>query len=196
MKLTDLCVVFVMIFICLILPVELRIKDDREKFYLQKQFNRSMDRVVTDSLEDAVIEEDENGRVIVDEEQVYDRFRKMIALSFDVDDNESARKIYDSIYLNEFYDNDKSMSYEESENIRTVMENTINLRIEAERIKNYRRDTAFFRFTFPFSPEDSWSRDIVGPSFFVTFDPDDDNMPWVGYDRVVFSGGRIEKQVD
>ena len=193
MRLTDLCLVFVMIFICFVLPVDLRIKDDREKFYSSKEFNRSLDRTVTDALEDVVVEEGENGSVTVDEEKLKENFDKLLAYAFDLDDKVSSQKIYDEVYKG-FINNGGRLTYEESDRVRAVMENEINSYIEEERIKNYRRDASFFRLTFPYSDGESWYQNIAGPMFFATFDPADDNMPWIGYDRVIFSGSRIEKR--
>ena len=196
MKLTDLCLVFVMVFICLILPTELRIRDDREKYYSEKQFNRMMDRIAADTMEDVVVSEDENGNAVVDEDKVHENFERLITLAFDVEDSNALQKIHDSIYLNEHYDIPESLSYEQSEAMRLIIEDSINERADYEQINNYRRDTAFFSITFPFSDHESWYQKLTGPVFFIVFDPDDGNVPWVGYNRIVFSGSRIEKRVD
>ena len=190
MKLTDLCLVFVMVFICLVLPLELKIKDDREKYYSEKQFNRTMDRIASDAMEDAVISEDGDGKPKIDREKIYARFNKLLSLAFEVEDTS---KICDAIISAGFYDNDLRLSYEESENIRKLIRDDINKRISQEKINEYRRDVAFFNVTFPYSSHESWYQNIAGPVFFVTIDPDDGNMPWTGFDRVIFSGSRIEK---
>ena len=86
MKLTDLCIVFVMLFICLVLPGELRIKDDREKIYSKIQFDRTMDRLVSDATEDVVTDESVGGRPVVDREKINENFDRLLSLAFDAED--------------------------------------------------------------------------------------------------------------
>lgn len=191
MKLTDLCILFAAIFICLILPLELRISDDRAKYYSSRQFNRSFDRIVADAMEDVVIAEDEEGRVIVDEEKVHERFDHLVELTFDTGLPDP--KLYEAVKLNMFADMSGSPSYAQSEEIRNLLQEALNQRITQDIISGYRRQAAFFEMTFPYSPHESWYQSLYGPMFFVVFDPDDDNMPWNDIDRIVFSGSRIEK---
>ena len=193
MKLTDLSILFVAVFICMILPLELRIKDDREKYYTKIQYNRVWDRVSGDVTEDVVMTEDPAGEPVVDREVVHDKFEKLIRLTFDIDDEVSLSKVYDAFLQHEFYDFDRELSYDESEDIRILMEDEINMAQHEKRIKNYRRDAEFYRETFPYSKGESRYQNVFGPTFLTVFDPDDDNMPWAGFDRVVISGSRIEK---
>ena len=193
MKLTDLSILFVAVFICLILPLELRIKDDREKYYTDIQYNRVWDRISEDVTEDVVITEDWEGEPVVDREAVNEKLDKLIKLAFDIDGEACLSKGYDWFLMRDFYAFGKNITYDESEEIRRLMEDEINMAQYEKRIKNYRRDAEFYTMTFPYSKGESRYQNVFGPTFLAVFDPDDDNMPWAGFDRVVISGSRIEK---
>lgn len=191
MKLTDWCILFVALFLCVILPLDLRTGYLSQSFCQQKKYERVLDRACMDSLVDSVIRENDDGSVVVDERQVHGRFRELLGLEFDAVSREEREYLQQCIRMQQFYHLERVLTPVQADAVRMQME-------QAAADSNYdmwKKNKQLLSFYFPYIPQEEWYQNLAGPSLYSLFEADSSADPWEKYRRYVFSGGRIVKQV-
>lgn len=191
MKLTDWCILFAALFVCIMLPLDLRTEYIAQSFCQQKKYDKALDRICMDSLTDSVIRENDDGSMVVDEARVNDRFRELLMLTFDAVSQEDREYLRRCIRMQQFYDLQDMLTAEQTDAVRRQMEQAVADSRNDAHIKNM----GLFAFYFPYISHEEWYQSLAGPSLYSFFEADSSEDPWKKYRRYVFSGGRIVKQV-
>lgn len=191
MKLTDWCILFTALFVCIMLPLDLRTNYLSQSFCQQKKYEKALDRACMDSLMDSVVRENDDGSVVVNEEQAGGRFRELLAFEFDSVSKESLEYLKQCIRMQQFYNLPETLTAAQTDAVRGRMEQAVADGGNEAGIKNM----ALLSFYFPYIPKEDWYQNLAGPSLYSLFEADSSADPWKKYRRYVFSGGRIVKQV-
>lgn len=191
MRLTDWCIVFAAVCLCFFVPLDLKIGYLAEAFCQQEQYERRLDRICEDSLMDSILQENEDGTILADQDRIYRRFEELLQLEFDAISSEERQYLCDCIRIMQFEYLQPVLSPEDTDRIRERFE-----QIAAGQGQEGAPGRAAdkFAFYFPYITQEDWYQNIAGPSLYSLFEPDSSGDPWEPYRRYVFSGGRIVKQ--
>lgn len=184
MKLTDFCMVFAALFMCLFLGRDLSIEQLIAQQTAQISYNRQMDRIAEDALTDVVELQQADGTPTVRTEQVQEQYEHLLSLAYGLTDDECRLRAQEAVTLWQLEQYPYARSAQELDEIRSAMETQIN---EAKR---RRREAALLAIALPYVSQDDWYQTIAGPQLITVFDP---REPFPGMDRVIFSGSRIVK---
>ena len=88
MKLTDFCLVFATLFVCLFLGRDLYIEGLLVQQTTQIAYDRQMDRIAEDALMDVVETEWGNGTLVARTGQTQEQVEKLFALSLELTDDD------------------------------------------------------------------------------------------------------------
>ena len=184
MKLTDFCIVFAALFICLFLGRDLHIARLLAQQTTQIAYERQMDRIAEDALMDVTETQMDDGAVAVRTDQMQTQYEKLLAWSFDLTDDDCRLRAWEAVTLWEFEQYPYALSAQELNGIRSDMETQIN------DAKRRRREAAQLAIALPYVAYDDWYQTIAGPQLLTVFDP---REPFSGADRALVSGSRIVK---
>ena len=184
MKLTDFCIVFAALFICLFLGRDLHIARLLAQQTTQIAYERQMDRIAEDALMDAAETQLDDGTLAVRTDQMQAQYEKLLAWSFDLTDDDCRLRAWEAVTLWEFEQYPYALSAQELNGFRSDMETQIN------DAKRRRRESAQLAIALPYVAYDDWYQTIAGPQLLTAFDP---REPFSGADRVLVSGSRIVK---
>lgn len=184
MKLTDFCIIFASLFICLFLGRDLYIGGVLAQRTTQIMYDRQMDRIAEDALMDVVETEAEGGTLRVRPDQLQEQYEKLFALSFGLTDDDCRLRAWEAVTLRQFAQYPYALSTQQLDVIRSDMEARIN------DVKRRRRESAQFAIAFPYMAYDDWYQTLAGPQLVTVFDP---REPFRGFDRAFVSGSRIVK---
>ena len=184
MKLTDFCILFASLFICLFLGRDLYIKGLLAQQTTQIMYNCQMDRIAEDALMDVIETEQDDGTLIVRADQMREQYEKLFALSLGLTDDDCRLRAWEAVTLWQFGQYPYALSAQELDAIRTEMEERIN------DAKCRRREAAQLAIALPYVAYDDWYQAVAGPQLLNVFDP---REPLSGFDRAVISGSRIVK---
>ena len=184
MKLTDFCLVFAALFVCLFLGRDLYIEGLLVQQTTQIAYDRQMDRIAEDALMDVVETEWENGTLVARTGQMQEQFEKLFALSLELTDDDCRLRAWETATLWEFEQYPYALTAQQLDSIRCDMEAQIN------KAKRRRREEAQLAIALPYVAYDDWYQAIAGPQLVTVFDP---REPLPGLDRAVVGGSRIVK---
>ena len=184
MKLTDFCIVFAALFICLCLGRDLHIKGLLAQQTTQIMYERQMDRIAEDALMDVVETEQADGRLTVRMDQMQEQYERLLALSFELPDDDCYLRAREAVTLWQFGQYPYALSAQELDAIRVKMEAQIN------ETKHRRREASQLAIALPYMSYEDWYQTLTGAQLLTVFDP---REPLWGVERAVFSGSRIVK---
>lgn len=184
MKLTDFCILFAALFVCLFLGRDLHIQEMLEQGINEISYNRQMDRIDEDALMDTVETAYEDGSLSVRTGQIQEQFERLLELSFDLTDD--ALKLYaqEAVTLFCFRQYPYDLSAQEVAQMIEDMET------QANEEKRRRREAQLLRIAMPYHAHESWYQPPAGPQLLTVFDT---RGPLRGYGSASFSGSRIVK---
>lgn len=184
MKLTDFCIIFAALFVCLFLGRDLHIEGLIAQQTTQIMYDRQMDRIAEDALMDAVQTQQEDGRLTVRTDQIQEQYERLLSLSFELTEDDCRLRVQEAVTLWQFGQYPYALSAQELDAIRCAMEEQIN------DAKCRRREAAQLAITFPYVAYDDWYQTLTGSQLLTVFDP---REPLRGFDRALVSGSRIVK---
>ena len=184
MRLTDYCMLFAAICVCLFLGRDLKIQRLAGQYTSQVIYDRKMDRVAEDALMDVVETQKNDGTLIIRMDQMQEQYAKLLRLQFDLTDEDCALRVYEAVTLHQFRQYPYAWTMQDLDAFRDTLQYQLN---EAKRI---RREQTRLRLEFPYTAYDDWYQMPQGPQLFTGFDPRESGD---GRDRFVFSGSRIIK---
>lgn len=184
MKLTDFCILFAALFVCLFLGRDLYIRGLLAKSISGISSNRQMDRVSEDALMDIVETAYGDGRLDVRTGQLQEQFERLLALSFDLTDDAAKLHAQEAVTLFCFRQYPYNLSAQEVEGIIAGMEQ------QANEAKRRRREAQLLRIAMPYRAHEQWYQPPAGPQLLTVFDP---REPFAGWERAALSGSRIVK---
>ena len=184
MKLTDFCMVFAALFLCLFLGRDLHIEGLLAQQTMQIVYDRQMDRIAEDALMDVVETELDDGTLTVRTDQMRKQYEKLLDLSFELADDDCRLRAWEAVTLWEFGQYPYAISAQELDTIRSRMESQIN------DVKRRRREAAQLAIALPYVSYDDWYQTLGGPQLLTVFDP---REPFSGMERAFVSGSRIVK---
>lgn len=184
MKLTDFCILFVALFVCLFLGRDLKISRLLAAQVTQAVYNRQMDRITEDALMDIAETGQDDGTLSVREDQLQEQYERLFSLAFDLTDDDCRLRAWEAVTLRQFKQYPYNLTAQDIETIRHNMEAQIN------RAKCMRREAAHLSIALPFTSHDDWYQSLAGPQLFGVFDP---REPLPGMERAIASGSRIVK---
>ena len=88
MKLSDFCMIFAALFVCLFLGRDLHILGMLTQQVTQLQYDRQMDRIAEDALMDVVETEWTDGTLAVRTDQMQEQYEQLFALFFGLADDD------------------------------------------------------------------------------------------------------------
>lgn len=184
MKLSDFCMIFAALFVCLFLGRDLHIEGMLAGQISQIQYDRQMDRIAEDAMMDAVETQMPDGTVAVRNAQMQEQYEKLLALSFGLADDDCRLRAREAVTLWQFGQYPYALSAQELDMIRSGMEMQIN------DAKRRRREATQLSIALSYVTYDDWYQTIAGPQLLTVFDP---REPFWGADRALLSGSRIVK---
>ena len=184
MKLSDFCIVFAALFVCLFLGRDLHIEGLLTRQATQIVYDRQMDRIAEDALMDVIETQMDDGTLAVRTDQMKERYEKLLAWSLDLTDDDCRRRGGGAVTLWEFGQYPYELSAQERDEMRSDMETQIN------DVKRRRREAAQLAIALPYVAYDDWYQTIAEPQLMTVFDP---REPCPGSDRALVSGSRIVK---
>ena len=184
MKLSDFCIVFAALFVCLFLGRDLHIESLLTQQATQIVYDRQMDRIAEDALMDVIETQMDDGTLAVRTDQMKERYEKLLAWSLDLTDDDCRLRAWEAVTLWEFGQYPYELSAQELDEIRSDLETQIN------DVKRRRREAAQLAIALPYVAYDDWYQTIAGPQLMTVFDP---REPFPGSDRALVSGSRIVK---
>lgn len=184
MRLTDYCMLFMALFVCLFLGRDLKIQRLASQYTSQVIYDRKMDRIAEDALMDIVETQKNDGTLVIRMDQMQDQYAKLLRLQFDLTDEDCALRVWEAVTLYQFGQYPYAWTMQEMDEFRDALQYQLN---EAKRI---RRERTRLRLEFPYIAYDDWYQMPQGVQLFTGFDP---REPGGGFDRFIFSGSRIIK---
>jgi hypothetical protein len=187
MRLTDFCILFAGLFLCLFLGRDLQIASLLAQELSEVSYNRQMDRIAEDALMDVVETEETDGTLRVRTEQLAEQYGRLMGSMYELTEEEKQMGILEAVTLWEFRQYPYNLSAGELEQIRAGLESQ--LREEKRR----RREQQLLSLAMPYTYREDYYQTLAGPQLFTVFDPRE-FLP--GVDRVMDSGSRIIKLPD
>lgn len=184
MKLTDYCILFAALFVCLFLGRDLKIAKLLAAQTSQIMYGRQMDRIAEDALMDIVETSLDDGTLLVRTDQLQEQYERLFSLAFELTDDDCRVRAWEAVTLRQFQQYPYDLTVEDVETIRLAMEAQIN------QAKRMRREAAHVSLAFPFTSHEDWYQSLYGPQFVTVFDP---REPYPGMERALISGSRIRK---
>lgn len=192
MKLSDWCIVFMGIFLCIAVPALLQERYDRMAQYTMEMYNRNLDRAAEDAMWDQVGEEYADGSIALDTEAVLGKFTEQLCLDYDIVSEETREKMLLSLKLQYLVNEREELSQEEKMAVADRMENTVN--------QNSSLTANEYALLFAQKEGESWSNPVENHSFYAFLEmPDQKNYLWTNFFsreavRYSFSGSEIIKK--
>lgn len=187
MKLTDFCILFAALFVCLFLGRDLYIAEAGAQHITEISYNRQMDRIAEDAMMDIVQTEYEDGTLLLQTQKLQKQYDRLLGLTFDLTDDEQRLRAAEAVTLWQLKQYPYKLSAQQLDQILTGME------MQTKEAKRRRREAQLFAIAMPYISHDAWYQSLSGAQMVTVFDP---REPSFGYDRAVLSGSRILKLPD
>lgn len=184
MRLTDYCILFAALFVCLFLGRDLRIAGLTEQYTTRLVHERKMDRIAEDALMDVVETQQDDGSPVIRMAYMQEKYAKLLRLQYDLTDEDCALRAWEAVTLWQFGQYPYAWSAQELDALRDELQHGMN---EAKR---RRREQTRLRLEFPYVAYEDWYQMPQGAQLFTGFDP---RESFGGLDRAVFSASRIVK---
>lgn len=184
MKLTDFCILFAALFVCLFMGRDLRIAAVCAQQYTEISYNRQLDRIAEDAMMDIVQTQYEDGTLLLQTKKLQEQYERLIGLAFDLTDDEQRLRAAEAVTLWQLDRYPYGLSMQAQDQLIADMEK------QAMEAKRKRREAQLFAIAMPYISHDAWYQSPAGEQLLTVFDP---REPFRGYDRAVLSGSRILK---
>ena len=184
MRLTDYCILFAALFVCLFLGRDLRIAGFTEQYTTRLVHERKMDRITEDALMDVVETQQDDGSPVIRMVSMQEKYAKLLRMQYDLTDEDCALRAWEAVTLWQFGQYPYAWSAQELDALRDELQHGMN---EAKR---RRREQTRLRLEFPYVAYEDWYQMPQGAQLFTGFDP---RESFGGLDRAVFSASRIVK---
>ena len=184
MRLTDYCMLFAALFVCLFLGRDLRIAGLTEQYMTRLVYERKMDRIAEDALMDVVETQQDDGSSVIRMADMQEKYAKLLRMQYDLTDEDCALRAWEAVTLWQFGQYPYAWSAQELDDLRDELQHGMN---EAKR---RRREQTRLRLEFPYVAYEDWYQMPQGAQLFTGFDP---RESFGGLDRAVFSASRIVK---
>ena len=184
MRLTDYCILFAALFVCLFLGRDLRIAGLTEQYTTRLVHERKMDRIAEDALMDVVETQQDDGSPVIRMAHMQEKYAKLLRMQYDLTDEDCALRAWEAVTLWQFGQYPYAWSAQELDALRDELQHGMN---EAKR---RRREQTRLRLEFPYVAYEDWNQMPQGAQLFTGFDP---RESFGGLDRAVFSASRIVK---
>ena len=184
MKLSDFCMLFAALFVCLFLGRDMQIKKLIAAQTTQIIYDKQLDRIAEDALMDIVENEADDGTLHVRTDQLQEQYERLFSLAFDLSDDDCRLRAWEAVTLRQFGQYPYALSAQDLDTIRLDMEAQVN------RAKCMRREAVHFAIALPYISYDDWYQSLAGAQLFTVFDP---REPLPGMERAIASGSRIVK---
>lgn len=184
MRLTDYCILFAALFVCLFLGRDLRIAGLTEQYTTRLVHEKKMDRIAEDALMDVVETQQDDGSPVIRMVSMQEKYAKLLRMQYDLRDEDCALRAWEAVTLWQFGQYPYAWSAQELDALRDELQHGMN---EAKR---RRREQTRLRLEFPYVAYEDWYQMPQGAQLFTGFDP---RESFGGLDRAVFSASRIVK---
>ncbi len=184
MRLTDYCILFAALFVCLFLGRDLRIAGLTEQYTTRLVYERKMDRIAEDALMDVVETQQDDGSSVIRMADMQEKYAKLLRMQYDLTDEDCALRAWEAVTLWQFGQYPYAWSAQELDDLRDELQHGMN------ETKRRRREQMRLRLEFPYVAYEDWYQMPQGAQLFTGFDP---RESFGGLDRAVFSASRIVK---
>ncbi len=184
MRLTDYCILFAALFVCLFLGRDLRIAGLTEQYTTRLVHERKMDRIAEDALMDVVETQQDDGSSVIRMADMQEKYAKLLRMQYDLTDEDCALRAWEAVTLWQFGQYPYAWSAQELDHLRDELQYGMN------ETKRRRREQTRLRLEFPYVAYEDWYQMPQGAQLFTGFDP---RESFGGLDRAVFSASRIVK---
>ena len=185
MKLTDFCILFGALFLCMLVIRDWKIQYVLAQKLSDVQYNIQMDRIAEDAMMDIVETEYADGSLYVRTAQLQERYEQLLQLAFDLTDDEKRLLAYEAVTLWKFQQYPYALTAEQTDALCTQLQEQVN------EVKRRRREEQLVEIALPYVRVDDWYQALGGAQLVTVFDLRE-HFPT--YDRAVFSGSRLEKK--
>lgn len=185
MKLTDFCILFGALFLCMAVTRDWKIQYVLAQKLSDVQYNIQMDRIAEDALMDIVETEYADGSLYVRTAQLQKRYEQLLQLAFDLTDDEKRLLAYEAVTLWQFQQYPYALTAEQTDALCTQLQEQVN------EVKRRRREEQLLEIALPYVRVDDWYQALSGAQLVTVFDL---RERFPTYDRAVFSGSRMEKK--
>lgn len=186
MKLTDFCILFAGLFVCLFLGRDLKIQILVASRLSEICYDRQMDRISEDALMDIVETENRDGTLVMRTEELEDKYKSLLSLALDLTDEDAALRAKEAVILYQLRQYPYNMTADE------LNDTLYAFRTHITEQRRTRREQQMLMINMPYIANDAWYQTLYGAQLLTVFDP---REPIWGTDRVVFSGSRVLKLV-
>ena len=184
MKLSDYCILFAGLFVCLFLGRDLRIASLQEQTLSSLTYEKRMDRIAEDALMDVVYTQLDDGTLVISMSDLEQNYERLIERGYDLTDEDCSLRVWEALALWQFGQYPYAWSASQLDAFRDELQQQMN---EGKRA---RREASRLSLEFPYISGDDWYQMPSGAQLFTSFDPREE----IGEtDRVIFSAGRIVK---
>jgi hypothetical protein len=187
MRLTDFCILFAGLFLCLFLGRDLQLQGLTAQKLSQVSYDRQMDRIAEDALMDAVEYQQEDGSPMVRTERVREQYELLLGAMYDLTPEELQTGVLEAVTLWQLRQYPYDLSAAELEEIRVGLEEQL------REAKRRRREQQLISLAMPYTANEDYFQTLAGPQLLTVFDPRE-CLPQT--DRVLASGSRIVKLMD
>ena len=184
MRLTDYCILFAALFVCLFLGRDLRIAGLAEQYTTKLVYDKKMDRIAEDALMDVVETQQDDGSSVIRMASMQEKYAKLLRMQYDLTDEDCALRAWEAVTLWQFGQYPYAWSAQELDALRDELQYVMN------ETKRRRREQTRLRLEFPYVAYEDWYQMPQGEQLFTGFDP---RESFSGLDRAVFSASRIVK---
>ncbi len=184
MRLTDYCILFAGLFVCLFLGRDLRIAGLAEQYTTTLVHEKKLDRIAEDALMDVVETQQDDGSPVIRMAYMQEKYAKLLRMEYDLTDEDCEQRAWEAVTLWQFGQYPYACSAQELDQLRDELQQEMN---EAKR---RRREQTRLRLEFPYVAYEDWYQMPQGTQLFTGFDP---REYFGGPDRAVFSASRIVK---
>lgn len=183
MKLCDWGILFGILFLCVVVPLELRNTYLQQAQFTTEEYNRCIDRASIDCLMDVVKREYEDGSIQIDGKAAEQHFYEQLFFVFDAVSASEKEILQSGVKMMKLVNQKERLTVEETDLIRGQMEQEAN--------RNYEGDAKLFSFYFPYIEKEEWYQQLENRGIYVFYDVPE----WQGmnYNRFLFSGSKIKK---
>ena len=192
MRISNWCILFLMLFVGMTLGVDLHYHYAREAQITMESYNRILDRAAEDALSDQLLEEYVDGSLAVAEEAVQKHFLEQTAFVFDLTTEYERERVEELVLLQELVNEREELSDAEKNRIRESMEQAI-----AERSA---LDYMTYALLLPVEDGAEWTQNLKNHGFYTFLElPDKRDYRWTNlFDmekvRYALSGAQLKKK--
>lgn len=192
MRISNWCILFLMLFVGMTLGVDLHYHYAREAQLTMESYNRILDRAAEDALRDQLLEEYVDGSLAIAEEKVQKRFLEQTAFVFDLTTEYERNRLEELLLMKKLVNEKGSLSGEQQNEIREGMEASI--------LDQSALDYMTYALLLPVQDGAEWIQNLKNHGFYTFLElPDKRDYRWTNlFDtekvRYALSGAQLKKK--